>query len=206
MLVKHKCVKARKTRIKFKSEVHLSSHEWKFLDVAFEKDILSPWKPFAQIQRKSYKSAIALLYHIFPNTYALLDRVPIDQSPAILPAMKLLITPSAANSDSAASNSWSSSLKVDTEDFPGDGKYSASISHLDIRWVCFQYFREGRNLTLHLLPEARPHWNIDWHVSQYKGKAYWDCSDHMTSAPRNPSRQSCYGPSSLMLMDKRDHK
>lgn len=86
----------------------------------------------------------------------------LDQSPTQLPGNKKLMMPSVARSRRAVSNSSTSSLKADTEHFPGAGKYSAFMPHLDIQLVCCQASRNGRTLRCacfrkHSLIEISPH-------------------------------------------------
>jgi hypothetical protein len=56
------------------------------------------------------------------------------------------MTSSVAKARRVVSNSSSSSLKADTEDFPGAGKYSASMPHLDVQLLlCYQASRSGKS-------------------------------------------------------------
>lgn len=79
-----------------------------------------------------YNLIVARLYRgiAVVNFRIILSATVVDQRPTFLPGNMGLITPSDAKSRRAVSNSASSSLRADTSDLLGAGKYSASMAHL----------------------------------------------------------------------------
>lgn len=85
--------------------------------------------------------AIAELYHIVTECWISFCALS-DQYPTLLLGNRQLMTSSVAKARRVVSNSSSSSLKADTEDFPGAGKYSASMPHLDVQLVVLSSFEK----------------------------------------------------------------